>query len=171
MRPHLYSSLSAGTLRPGSRFLAALAATVTLLASGGASAQVISNPPQLPQSVIVFPERDFASMSGFTPNADLTIQLVRKDGSGNESVVADAAGRTNDVGLVEVNHVGGVCWNTVTPDVVPADAVRVTYSDTAGNRTAVPSLIGSGAATTTQNVTAKKAIRERTLQATRMAPW
>ncbi len=141
--------------------MAALAATITLLAAGTASAQVISNPPQMPQGVIVFSERDFASISGFTPNADLSIQLVRKDGSGIDSVVGDAAGRTDNTGFVEVNHLGGVCWNTVTPDIVAADTVRVTYRDTTDNRASVPALIGSGAATTTQNITAKKAVEGR----------
>ena len=161
MRTQLYPFLPARMPRPGFGPLAALAATITILASGAASAQVINNPPRMPQSVIVFSERDFTSISGFTPNADLSVQLIRKDASGTDQVVGDAAGRTNDAGLVEVNHLGGVCWNTVTPDIVAADTVRVTYRDTAANRTLVPTLIGSGAATTTQNVTAKKAVQAR----------
>ncbi|WP_029527338.1 hypothetical protein [Polaromonas glacialis] len=73
-------------------------------------------------------------------------------------VVSDAVGRTDATGFLEVNHPGGVCWRTVTPDIVPADVVRVTYRDTANNRLNVPTVvIGSGAAATTQNVTATQA--------------
>lgn len=132
--------------------LAALAATMAILASGTASAQTINNPPLPPQDITVFPERDFTSIEGFVPNADLLVQVRR----GN--VVSDAVGRTDATGFLEVNHPGGVCWRTVTPDIVPADVVRVTYRDTNHNRLNVPTVvIGTGAATTTQNVTATQA--------------
>lgn len=132
--------------------LAALAATLTIAVSGTASAQVIDNPPLLPKNIIIFPERDFTSISGFAPNADLLVQ-VRRTG-----VVSDAVGRTDATGFLEVNHPGGVCWRNVTPDIVPADVVRVTYRDTANNRLNVPTAVtGSGAAATTQNVTATQA--------------
>jgi hypothetical protein len=35
-------------------------------------------------------------------------------------VVADSTG------LAEVNHPGGACWNTTTPNIVPGDVVRIT---------------------------------------------
>ena len=61
--------------------------------------------------------------------------------------------------FLEVNHPGGVCWRNVTPDIVPADVVRVTYRDTTHNRLNLPTVVaGSGAATTTQNVTATQAV-------------
>jgi hypothetical protein len=123
-----------------------------ILAPNPASAQVIENPPLLPNNVTVFPERDFTSIEGFAPNADLLIQ-VRRDG-----VVSDAVGRTDASGFLEVNHPGGVCWRNVTPDIVPGDTVRITYRDTANNRAITPALaIGSGAAVNTLNVTAKQA--------------
>ncbi len=132
--------------------LVALAATVSILVCGTVSAQVVENPPLLPQDVTVFPERDFTSIGGFAPNADLLVQ-VRRNG-----LVSDAVGRTDSTGFLEVNHPGGVCWRNVTPDIVPADVVRVTYRDTSNNRALVPAPIaGSGAATTTQNVTATQA--------------
>jgi hypothetical protein len=130
----------------------AVAASIELLVSTPAMAQVIENPPLLPQDITVFTERDFASISGFAPNADLLVQ-VRRNG-----VVTDAVGRTDSTGFLEVNHPGGVCWRNVTPDIVPADVVRVTYRDTSNNRSLVPTPIaGSGAATTAQNVTAMQA--------------
>ncbi|WP_231379571.1 hypothetical protein [Polaromonas sp. CG_9.11] len=132
--------------------LAALAAGLTIVVSGTASAQVVSNPPLLPQDVTVFPERDFTSIAGFAPNADVLVQ-VRRGG-----VVSDAVGRTDVSGFLEVNHPGGVCWRNVTPDIVPADVVRVTYRDTNNNRSLNPVPVkDSGAATTTQNVTATQA--------------
>ena len=134
--------------------LATLAATLTLLAPGTASAQTVSNPPLLPQDVTVFPQRDFTSIAGFAPNADVLVQ-VRRAGV----VSSDALGRTDASGFVEVNHPGGVCWRNVTPDIVPADVVRVTYRNTPHNVQNNPAVvIGSGAATTTQNVTATQAV-------------
>jgi hypothetical protein len=133
--------------------LAAFAEALTILASGTASAQVIDNPPLLPKDVTVFPERNFASISGFAPNADLLVQVRLND------VVSDAVGRTDLTGFLEVNHPGGVCWRIVTPDIVSADVVRVTYRDTANNKAPIPiPVAGSGAATTTQNVTATQAV-------------
>ena len=134
--------------------LAALAAIMTMLAPGAATAQSIQNPPPLPLEITVFPERDFTSISGFAPNADLLVELVRQNG-----VVSNAEGRTDATGALEVNHPGGVCWNNVTPDIGPADMVRVTYRGTEHNRLGVPTVsIGSGAATTTMNVTATQAV-------------
>jgi len=134
--------------------LAALAATVGIAMSGAASAQVVNNPPLLPQEITVFPERDFMSLSGFAPNADVLVQ-VRRAGV----LSSDAVGRTDGGGFLEVNHPGGVCWRNVTPDIVPADVVRVTYRGTEHNRLNVPTVvINSGAATTTQNVTAVQAV-------------
>ena len=130
--------------------LAVIAATMTTFVSGTVSAQVVQNPPLMPQSVIVFPERDFASISGFAPNADLYVQVLR-----NNVMVSDARGKTDATGFLEVNHPGGVCWNAVTPDIGPADTVRVTYRNGVSN---FPNAVkGSGGATTTQNVTATQA--------------
>ena len=126
---------------------------MTVFVSGTVSAQVVQNPPLMPQSVIVFPERDFASISGFAPNADLYVQVMR-----NNVMVSDARGKTDATGFLEVNHPGGVCWNTVTPDIGPADVVRVTYRN--GVSTFLNAAKGSGGATTTQNVTATQAAED-----------
>jgi hypothetical protein len=131
---------------------ATIAATLTLLASATASAQTIDNPPLAPMSVTVFPSRDFTSIEGFAKNADVLVQ-VRRSG-----VVSDAVGRTDATGLLEVNHPGGVCWRSVTPDIIAGDTVRVTYRDTANNRSLVPAPVSaSGAATNTQNIMATQA--------------
>lgn len=146
---HLKNSSLPGHWTPAS-VLATLAATLSLCAAGPTAAQVVQNPPLMPQNVIVFPERDFASITGFAPNADLYVQLMR-----NNVMVSDARGKTDATGFLAVNHPGGVCWNSVTPDIGPADVVRVTYRNGVSN---FPNAVkGSGGATTTQNVTATQA--------------
>lgn len=141
-----------GRKRACAVLLPTVTAVLTLLASGMASAQTVSNPPLLPMDVTVFPSRDFTSIEGFAKNADVLVQ-VRRSG-----VVSDAVGRTDSTGSIEVNHPGGVCWRNVTPDIAAGDTVRVTYRDTSNNRTLVPPPIkDSGAATSTQNVMATQA--------------
>lgn len=132
--------------------LSAVATAATLFASGVASAQTINNPPQLPMDITVFPSRDFVSIGGFSNNADVLVQVRRG------VLVSDAVGRTNAMGAIEVNHPGGVCWRKVTPDITAGDTVRVTYRDTANNRTLFPPPVaGSGAATSTRNIVATQA--------------
>lgn len=132
--------------------LPTVAAALILLASGMAAAQTVDNPPLAPMDITVFPSRDFASMEGFAPNADVLVQ-VRRGG-----IVSDAIGRTDATGSIEVNHPGGVCWRNVTPDIVAGDTVRVTYRNTAHNQTLMsPPISNSGAATNTLNVTATQA--------------
>ncbi|MFC4932838.1 hypothetical protein [Massilia sp. GCM10023247] len=134
---------------------AKLAAALTLLASAMASAQTINNPPLLPMDITVFPMRDFTSIEGFAKNADVLIQVRRGE------VVSDAVGRTSSTGAIEVNHPGGICWRTITPDITAGDTIRVTYRDTNNNRLLVPPPIkDSGAATNTQNVTATQAYED-----------
>lgn len=133
--------------------IAMLAPALAILPAGPASAQAIANPPLPPHDVTVFPERDFMSMEGFAPNADMLVQ-VRRGGA----LVSDAIGRTNAEGALEVNHPGGVCWRNVTPDIVSGDLVRVTYRDTINNQNLPqPPVAGSGAALNTQNVMANQA--------------
>lgn len=130
--------------------LAALAGALTMGAPHTASAQV-SNPPQLPQAITIFPSRDFVSVEGFVPGADLAIS-VRREGA----EISDAVGRTDSTGLLEVNHPGGVCWRNVTPDIQPGDTVRVTYRNTTNNQ-GKGLVAGSGAAANTLNSTATQA--------------
>ena len=134
--------------------LAALATSMTVLVSGPALAAVFE-PPPMPQEIIVFPERDFTVLSGFAADADMLVELVKPNGA-----VTRAEGRTDSTGFLEVNHPGGVCWLGTTPDIKPADLVRVTYRDTGNNQFLMPApLAGWGSATTTQNVTATQAVR------------
>ena len=132
--------------------LTLMSAALVTFAPGMASAQTVDNPPLLPMDITVFPERDFVSVAGFRPNADVLI-VVRRSGQ-----VGEASGRTDAAGVIEVNHPGGVCWKNVTPDILPGDTIRVTYQDTKNNRTLVPIPVkDSGAAVNTQFVKAAQA--------------
>lgn len=148
---HLVTNFGTGlrTLAgPGT--LAPIVAAVAILAANPVLAQV-ANPPPLPQSVTVFPQRDFTSISGFKPNANLSVK-VKRAGVG---VISEANGRTDGVGSLEVNHPGGVCWAKGFPDISPGDTVEVTY-DNSSNSTAFPPN-GTGSATSTQDVEASQA--------------
>ena len=85
--------------------LAALAVTPTLASAN---------------QVIAFPERDFLSGDGFTAGAIVNYTVTHPGGASfNASVRADLDG------LAEINHPGGACWTTMTPDVRAGDARRV----------------------------------------------
>ena len=122
-----------------------------LFAQGNVNAQIVS-PPPLPPDVIVFPMRDFVSISGYAPFSDLLIQVRR----GN-STVGLAKATTDSTGFVEVNHPGGVCWQDVTPDVTANDVVQVTYDDTTNNRQLLLP-VGTGYATRTSNAVTQPAV-------------
>ena len=106
-----------------------------------ASAQAVNEPPAAPHSIVVFPERDFVTVEGYDP-ADGTVRIEVIRGG---VVVSTAAGVPDEVGFLEVNHPGGLCWEVVTPDIRPGDIVRTTQNGVVDQ-------------TTTANVTAGPAI-------------
>jgi hypothetical protein len=90
----------------------------------------LSAPPALGHSVIAFPERDFVSASGYAAaGGPVTFQLTHANGT---TFTSDPITPVDDPktpgfdGLVEVNHPGGGCWATTTPDVRAGDSIRVT---------------------------------------------
>ena len=95
------------------------------------------NPPSAPISLIVFPQRDFISASGYNA-ADRVIVRVIHDGAvfppGNIWTTDPANWVVPQVdptlppgqdGVVEVNHPGGACWFGTTPDIRPGDRVQI----------------------------------------------
>jgi hypothetical protein len=71
--------------------------------------------------IISFPSRDFVSATGYTN--PVTVE-VRRNGhliGISDRITPDAT----QGGLVEVNHPGGGCWQSSTPDILPGDAVRI----------------------------------------------
>ena len=111
---------------------AALAAPAT-----SPAAAAISAPPAAGHNITVFPDRDFVHVDGYPPGQALTIRVVR-----NGTVVGTASGSADAAGVLEVNHPGGVCWDTLTPDILPGDVVQALTD------AAVP----AGDATTTADV-------------------
>lgn len=94
-----------------------------------AIASAVNDPPALPHSIISFPQRDFVSAAGFQQSDAVTVDVIR---NGITIGTSDAVAPQDDPktpgfdGIVEVNHPGGGCWLTTTPDILPGDVVRTT---------------------------------------------
>jgi hypothetical protein len=100
---------------------------------GAAGAMIASAAvPAFPDNLVVFPNRDFISVEGFTDHAGetATIEITR----GTQTMgSAKAVVSGTDVAF-EVNHPGGVCWGNgtslkVTPDIRPGDVAKITFPD------------------------------------------
>jgi hypothetical protein len=118
-------------------------------AFAGVASAAIVEPPPAPLEIVVFPERDFVVSEGGPANQALTFEIVRRGfviGTASSSQVTPAL-LTDDAGLLEVNHPGGLCWSGSTPDIMPGDKLIVRDEANPNN----------GYAVTTQNVTATQA--------------
>jgi len=111
-----------------------------------AAASAFVEPPQMPHVPTVFPDRDFVSAEGYANNKDMRITVLR-----NGVQIGQATGTTDDGGLIEVNHPGGVCWSGTTPNIIAGDKVVIAE---AGDP------VDTGDAVTVSNVTADAAIKE-----------
>lgn len=140
-RPTAHDRTSRTTVRSRRVQTMMLALSVAALAVPAIAMAVVNEPPVLPHAIISFPQRDFISGSGFGPGQHITYNIIRNGVTiaTSDPVVADATG------LAEVNHPGGGCWLTTTPDVLPGDQVRSTVQET-----------GVQDQTTTANVTAAR---------------
>jgi hypothetical protein len=144
--------------------LALLALIGGLLASVMPATAQINNPPRDSISIIVFPQRDFISASGYYSNELVMVRVIH-----DPLVFPGATGGTTDPanwivpqgdpadalgafsGIVEVNHPGGACWFGQTPDIRPGDRVQIEIM--AGPR------VGRIDETTVANITSKRPIR------------
>jgi len=117
------------------RILAGAAALgVAALAAPASALAVANEPPALPHSIISFPQRDFVSAGGFDQADRVVVSLLRNGvtiGTSGEITPQDDPTTPAFEGLVEVNHPGGGCWTTTTPDILPGDIVRTTIVGTA----------------------------------------
>src|ERR1700712_3585822 len=115
---------------------ASLLSTTALIASAAspaAAAGIVNNPPVLPHSILVFPSRSFISASGYAADDVVRVSVIHPvDALGNVTTVnsvdmipADDPGTPEFDGIVEINHPGGGCWLTNTPDIRPGDNVRL----------------------------------------------
>jgi len=131
---------------------AALSATAALAVPAGAAP-----PPPPGHTLISFTQRDFVSDQGFSLSDGPVIVNVIRNGAiiATSTPVTPADDpKTTGVfdGLVEVNHPGGGCWVTSTPDILPGDTIRMTtksgtgFSEdtTTANVTAEPAELGAG---------------------------
>ena len=144
------------------RRLAVGATGVALLATLGSflHAQAVitlNNPPVAPTSILVFPQRDFVSSSGFLATDVVTVEVFHPGSSTPASSAANVVPQDDPTtpgfdGIVEVNHPGGACWATLTPDIRPGDRVRTTARDQLGNIRTVDE-------TTVANVVAKRPVQ------------
>ncbi len=89
----------------------------------------VTTPPSGDHSILVFTERDFVAVDGWT-ESNLTVQVLR-----NGFVVGRATNLRPINGLVEINHAGPPCWDGVTPDLRPGDEVQVLTAPDTGEST------------------------------------
>jgi hypothetical protein len=100
------------------------------LSSGG-----FFEPPNAPRLLSVFPVRDYFFSQGFEQGDYVTVQVLRAGrviGESANIIPLDDPNTANFDGIVEVNHVGGACWTTNTPDIMPGDIVRTQATDAFG---------------------------------------
>ncbi|HEX8178696.1 MAG TPA: hypothetical protein VF525_04050 [Pyrinomonadaceae bacterium] len=119
-----------------------------------AQAPAINNPPVLPHSILVFPQRDFVSASGFAAADTVIVKVVHPNGttlSSDARVPQDDPTTPDFDGIVEINHPGGGCWVGTTPDIRPGDRVQTWATNGATGVTVIDE-------TTVQNVVAKRPV-------------
>jgi hypothetical protein len=105
----------------------AVAAAIVVASPGLAAADIISPPPS-PLEIVVFPQRDFVSTGGLPAGQALSFKIIRNGvtiATASSSQVSPPA-LTDAEGILEVNHPGGLCWQGVTPNILPGDVLRVT---------------------------------------------
>jgi hypothetical protein len=125
---------SAATYRR--RRTAAIALVATMFGGGfylptfggtaSAAAAIAVNEPPVTGTIVSFPSRDFISATDWSAYPFVDVEVLR-----NGAVVGfrhDVA-PLSPTGLVEVNHPGSPCWDTVTPNIVGGDVIRVTGKD------------------------------------------
>ncbi|MFZ4718482.1 MAG: fibronectin type III domain-containing protein [Ilumatobacteraceae bacterium] len=105
--------------------------------AGAATAPI----PVFPDNLVVFPDRDFVSIEGYSEYGGQTALIeVNRPGVG---IVGSAEGVVTGTDVAfEVNHPGGYCWGAgtgvnVTPDIIPGDEVTISIGGVALNTTTV----------------------------------
>jgi len=102
----------------------------------------VSEPPQNGRVIEIFPSRDFVTLGGINQGETAKVEVYRSDkdamtGAVETNLIARATGlRPNALGDIEINHVGGACWETSATmpfaDLRPHDQVRLTVSNASG---------------------------------------
>ena len=124
----------------------------------------INDPPVAPLQILVFPQRDFVSASGYTQDDRVIVSVIHPNGTTLSTDPANlitpqadprAAPGAPFAGIVEVNHPGGACWFQTTPDIRPGDVVRIEIAANAAD----PTRVGRADQTTVANVTAGRPLQ------------
>jgi len=133
----------------------------------GAQQPLVNNPPAAPHAIIVFPQRDFVSASGYNADDRVIVRVIHDAAifppgntittDPNNWIVPtiDPAAPAGQDGVVEVNHPGGACWVGQTPDIRPGDRVQIEIMANASN----PVRVGRIDETTVANITAKRPVQ------------
>ena len=102
-----------------------------LVMAESASAAVI---PTFPDNLLVFPNRDFITVEGYSEHQGETATVTVTRPSLGGKIVGSATGVVSggDVAF-EINHPGGVCWGNgtslkVTPDIQPGDVAAISFA-------------------------------------------
>jgi hypothetical protein len=144
-------ALARSTVLAGGMLASSLIGGATVATPTFAQA-VVNNPPVAPHSIFAFPQRDFVSASGWAQGQTVTVQVLHPDGTVRSTLSGllpkDDPSTPGFDGIVEVNHPGGYCWDTVTPDIRWGDKVRIVVDAT-----------GATDEITVQNVTAKRPVQ------------
>ena len=94
-----------------------------LLSAAFPASALVSNPPAPPLLIGVFPTRDFISAEGYDDADRVIVKVIHPDGTIRSTDPANPIAPSG--GIVEVNHPGGACWWTITPDVRGFDVVQI----------------------------------------------
>ena len=148
--------------------------TAAMLATGNtpAAAVVASNPPTGTHSILVFPQRDFVSAAGYLATDQVVVKLIHPVAAdGSQTIVSTdpnhpitplddprAAPGAPFAGIVDVNHPGGTCWFTTTPDIRPGDIIEIDIVDGPAATLGELNVLAADA-TTVQNVTAARPVQ------------
>jgi hypothetical protein len=84
------------------------------------------------RSIEVFTSTDMIMLAGYPHNTDVRVEVVR-----HGFVVGFATKRTDSLGGITMNHVGGLagdCFDSSSPDVQPGDTIRATVQEPGGTR-------------------------------------
>ena len=119
------------------RRMASIALTASLFGAGfvlptsdvTAAAVLPANEPPVTGTIVSFPARDFISASSWANYPFVDVEVLR---DGQRVGIAHNLVPQVPSGLVEVNHPGAPCWDTVTPNIVGGDVIRVTALDAGG---------------------------------------
>jgi len=116
------------------RRLTAVALAATLFGAGfilptavGTAAAVLpANEPPVTGTIVSFPSRDMLTGADWSAYPFVDVQVMR---NGQEVGVVHNVVPDVGTGLVQVNHPGSPCWETITPNIVGGDAIRLTGLD------------------------------------------